>query len=128
MVTYLRKELEMGQRFLFDTTAQLYESELGSLAIRFADDLVFEYVGGKSGQSFVRDAISLLEQEQQPEEWRLIPCRKLFNGEQKWRLVSSMGFLDGDRSRPALVLEVRPEALGGQARQYLKTDLPQTLQ
>lgn len=118
----------MGQSLFFDTTAQLYESELGNLAIRFANDMVFEYVGMDSGKGFILDVTALLAQGKRPEEWRLIPYRKLFSDNQKWRLISSMGYLDGDKSRPALVLEVNPEVLGNHARQYLKTALPQSLQ
>jgi len=118
----------MGQKKHFSTTAQLYENESGDLAIRFANNLVFEYVGLKPGKGFVLEAMELLSQGTRPTEWRMIPYRKLHRDGQKWRLISSAGFLDGDEARPALILEVNPEVLGSHAKQYLRTDLFKTLQ
>lgn len=118
----------MGQSIHFNTTAQLYENEFGTLAIRFVNNMAFEYVGTSSGKGFVSEAMKMLGQGHRPPEWKMIPCRKLFNHDQKWKLISSMGYLDGDEQKPALVLEVHPEDLGDQARQYLKGDLPKTLQ
>lgn len=118
----------MGEQVHFNTSAQLYENESGALAIRLANNSVFEYVGLSHGKSFVVDAMALMSQDNQPADWRMIPYRKLFHDEQNWRLVSSMGFLDGDEAKPALLLEVNPEVLGRQAKQYLKADMPKTLQ
>ncbi len=58
----------------------------------------------------------------------MIPYRKLFHDDQGWRLISSMGFLDGDEAKPALLLEVDPEVMGSQAKQYLQADMPETFQ
>jgi hypothetical protein len=54
----------------------------------------------------------------------MIPYRKFLQDGRKWRLVSSLGFLDGDETKPAVGLEVRPEQLGKQARIYLQPDIP----
>ena len=118
----------MGQKLQFNTSAQLFENKSGDLAIRFANNLVFEYVGSEPAKSFILDAMELMNQGKRPADWRMIPYRKLFHDDQNWRLISSLGFLDGDETRPALLLEVNPAALGSQAKQYLKADMPKTLQ
>jgi len=118
----------MGEQVHFNTSAQLFENDSGVLAIRLANNSVFEYVGLNVGKSFVLDAMALMSQGNPPADWRRIPYRKLAHDDQNWRLVSSMGFLDGDEAKPALLLEVNPEALGSQAKQYLQADLPKTLQ
>ena len=58
----------------------------------------------------------------------MIPYRKLLHDDQGWRLISSMGFLDGDEAKPALLLEVDPAVMGSQAKQYLQADMPETFQ
>ncbi len=118
----------MGQQVHFNASAQLFENESGDLAIRFANNSVFEYSSSRPGKGFVSDAMDMLSQGKRRTDWRMIPYRKLFHDDQNWHLISSMGFLDGDESKPALLLEVNPEQLGRRARQYLKTDLPKTLQ
>jgi hypothetical protein len=117
----------MGQKIQFITNVQLYENEYGDLAIRFANNLVFESVGICSGKSFATEAIDLLKRNERPEEWCMIPYRKLLNDKQGWHLVSSLGFLDGDEAKPAIGLDVKPEELGIQARRYLKPDIPRIL-
>jgi hypothetical protein len=117
----------MGQTIHFCTSAQLYENVHGDLAIRFASNQVFQLVGILSGKSFVTDATEMMDQGKHPSGWRRIPYRKLLNDSQYWHLVSSLGYLDGDESKPALGLEVKPEELGMQARLYLKPDIPKIL-
>lgn len=112
----------------FNASAQLFENELGDLAIRFSNNSVFEYSSTGLGKGFVSDAIDMLSQGKRRTDWRMIPYRKIFHDDRNWHLISSMGFLDGDEARPALLLEVKPEELGSHARKYLKTDLPKTLQ
>jgi len=118
----------VGQQIYFNTSAQLYENESGDLAIRFADNSVFKSVGLKIGKSFILEVMEVMRQGKRPEGWCMIPYRKLFRDEQKWRLISSMGFLEGDETKPALLLEVNPEVLGSQAKQYLKEDMPKIFQ
>ena len=118
----------MQQQVHFNASAQLFENELGDLAIRFADNSVFEYSSSSLGKGFVSDAMNMLVQGKCRADWRMIPYRKLFHDDQNWHLISSMGFLDGDEDSPALLLEIKPEQLGSRARKYLKTDLPKTLQ
>ena len=118
----------MGSKFQFNISAQLWENNHGDLAIRFANNLVFEAVGIKPGKGFALEATQLLEKGDRPQEWRLIPFRKLLHDGQNWHVVSSMGYLDGDESKPALVLEVKVDELGHHAKQYLKNDMPKTLQ
>ena len=117
----------MDQKIHFNTSAQLYENEYGDLAIRFANNLVFESVGISTGKSFVAEAIELMERSERPEEWRMIPYRKLLHDGHGWHLVSSLGFLDGDEKKPAIELDVKPGELGKQARRYLKPDIPRIL-
>lgn len=118
----------MGSQIHFNASAQLYENEYGDLAIRFANNSVFECVGTNSSESFTVEAMDAITQDVHPADWRPIPYRKLLHDDQKWHLISSMGFLDGDEARPALLLEVKPDELGIHAKQYLKPDMPQTLQ
>lgn len=118
----------MAQQVHFNASAQLFESETGDLAIRFANNSVFEYLSSRLGKGFVSDAMKMLSHGKCRADWRKIPYRKLFHDDQNWHLISSMGFLDGDETKPALLLEVKPEQLGNRARQYLKIDLPKTLQ
>lgn len=118
----------MSSQLHFNASAQLYENEYGDLAIRFANNSVFEGVGTNSSESFAVEAMDAITQDIHPANWRLIPYRKLFHDDQKWHLIISMGFLDGDETKPALLLEVKPEMLGVQAKQYLKPDMPETLQ
>lgn len=118
----------MNSQVHFNTSAQLYENDNGELAIRFANNQVFESVGSRPGKSFVLEARDQLLQGEHPAEWREVPYNKLFHDDQRWHLVSSMGFLDGDESKPAILLEVAPENLGRQAKQYLQPDMPMTLQ
>ena len=117
----------MGQKIHFNTRAQLYENEYGDLAIRFANNLVFESVGIHSRKSFVVEATNLMNQGERPSKWRMVPYRKLLHDGHNWHLVSSLGFLDGDETKTALGLEVKPEELGKQARRYLKPDIPRVL-
>jgi hypothetical protein len=126
-VTPDRKEHEMGQTIPFNTSAQLYENEHGDLAIRFSNNLVFESVGIHPEKGFATEVLGLLNNEERPLEWRMTPYRRLLNDGLDWRLVGSMGFLDGDETKPAIVLDVKPEDLGEQARRYLKPDLPRSL-
>lgn len=118
----------MLQKVHFNTSAQLFENKLGALAIRFANNSVYEYSTSSLGKGFVSDATNMLSKGKLRTDWRMIPYRKLFHDDQNWHLISSMGFLDGDEARPALLLEVKPEQLGSHARKYLKSDLPKTLQ
>lgn len=111
-VTLNQKEPEMGQKIHFNASAQLYENECGDLAIRFANNLVFEAVGIHSEKSFVTEAIELMRRGERPPGWRMIPYRKLLHGRHHWHLVSSLGFLDGDETKPAVGLDVKPEELG----------------
>ena len=127
MVNLTCKDPAMGQQTHFNSSAQLFENKSGGLAIRFANNLVFECEGLKPGSSFVFEAIELMRHGKRADNWRMIPYRKLLHDDQKWRLISSMGFLDGDENKPALLLEVKPEMLGRQARQYLKEVMPKTL-
>ena len=117
----------MGQTIQFNKSAQLYESDTGDLAIRFSNNMVFESVGMRSSKGFVTEVIELLNRNKRPQEWRMVPYRKLLNNGHHWHLVGSMGFLDGDETKPAIGLDVKPEDLGEQARRYLKPDLPRTL-
>ena len=117
----------MGQTIHFNTSAQLYENSRGDLAIRFSNNLVFESVGIHPENGFVTEALEMLNNEERPSEWRMIPYRKLLNDGLDWHLVGSLGFLDGDEKKPAIGLDVRPEDLGEQARRYLKPDLPRSL-
>ena len=117
----------MTDKIHFSASTQLYENNSGDLAIRFANNSVFENVGVTPGPGFVSEALTLINQGESSAGWRLVPFRKLEHDGKSWHLVSSFGFLDDDQSRPALVLEVKPETLGQQAREYLRTDLPTTL-
>ncbi len=117
----------MGQTIKFNTSAQLYENEHGDLAIRFSNNMVFELIGIHHEKGFVTEALEMLNKEERPPGWRMIPYRKLLNDGLGWHLVGSMGFLDGDESKPAIGLDVKPEDLGEQARRYLQPDLPRTL-
>ena len=117
----------MGQTIHFNTLAQLYENGHGDLAIRFSNNMVFESVGIHPEKGFVTEALEMLNSEERPSEWRMIPYRKLRNDGLGWHLVGSMGYLDGDETKPAIVLDVKPEDLGEQARCYLKPDLPRSL-
>jgi hypothetical protein len=126
-VTPDQKEHEMGQTIHFNTSAQLYENEHGDLAIRFSNNMVFELVGIHHEKGFVTEALDMLNKEERPPGWRMIPYSKLLNDGLGWHLVGSMGFLDGDETKPAIGLDVKPEDLGEQARRYLKPDLPRSL-
>lgn len=128
MVISSKRETKMVKQVHFDASAQLFENKSGDLAIRFANNSVFEYSSSNLGEGFVSDAMNMLNQGKRRSDWRMIPYRKLFHDDQNWHLISSMGFLDGDETRPALLLEVNPDQLGVLARKYLKTDLPKTLQ
>jgi hypothetical protein len=118
----------MTEQIHFSASAQLYENTSGDLAIRFANNTVFENVAATPGHGFVSDALALINQGESSAGWRLVPFRTLQHDGKNWHLVSSFGFLDDDQSRPVLVLEVKPETLGRQAKEYLRTDLPVTLQ
>ncbi len=117
----------MGQKIQFNTSAQLYENDSGELAIRFANNMVFECVGIRPEKGFVTEVLDLMNLDKRPPEWRMIPYRKLLHDGHDWHLVGSMGFLDGDEKKPAIGLDVKPEELGEQARRYLKPDLPRSL-
>ncbi len=117
----------MGQTIKFNTSAQLYENEYGDLAIRFANNMVFESVGIRPEKGFVAEVTELLNSDERPPEWRMIPYRKLMNDGLHWHLVSSMGYLDGDETKPAIGLDVKPEELGEQAKRYLKPGMPRSL-
>jgi len=116
----------MGQSVQFSTSAQLYENDTGDLAIRFSNNMVFESVGSGSKKGFATEVLELLNLNKRPEGWRMIPYRKFMKGGQRWRLVGSMGFLDGDETKMAIGLEIKPEEMGEQARRYLKPDMPQS--
>ena len=117
----------MGQSIMFDTSAQLYENEQGDLAIRFFNNTVFESVGIHPEKGFAAEVLEMLNHEERPPGWRMIPYRKFENDGQSWHLISSMGFLDGDETKLAIGLEVRPEDLGEQARRYLQPSMSQIL-
>ena len=118
----------MNQQIHFNASAQLYENQYGELAIRFANNLVFELIGTNHEKGFVSEAMEMLRQGKRPTDWRMIPYRKLLYDEQNWHLVSSMGFLDGDENRPAVLLDVKPAELGERAKNYLRPAMPKTLQ
>jgi hypothetical protein len=117
----------MVQTVHLTSSAQLYENDTGDLAIRFENNEVYEGVGAGSGKSFVSEALEMLESGDHPPEWQKIPFRKLLSDGHNWHLVSSLGYLDGDKSRPAVGLDVKPEVLGKQAKRYLQPDMPQVL-
>jgi len=117
----------MAQTVHLTSSAQLYENDAGDLAIRFENNVVYERVGAHSTTSFVTEALEMLNSGEHPQEWQEIPFRKLLHDGHNWHLVSSLGYLDGDKTRPAVGLDVKPETLGKQARQYLKADMPQIL-
>jgi hypothetical protein len=117
----------MAQTVHLTSSAQLYENDTGDLAIRFENNEVYERVGVSSAKSFVTEALVMLSSGEHPPEWQEIPFRKLLHDGHGWHLVSSLGYLDGDKTRPAVGLDVKPENLGEQARQYLKPDMPQLI-
>ncbi len=117
----------MTQTVHLTSNAQLYENEYGDLAIRFENNRVFEYVGKKSEKSFVTEALEFIKSGVHPAQWQEMPFRKLSHDGHGWQLVSSLGFLDGDETRPAVGLDVKPAELGEQARGYLQPDMPQIL-
>lgn len=117
----------MGQSIMFDTSAQLYENEQGDLAIRFSNDTVFASVGVHPEKGFAAEVLEMLNDDEHPPGWRMIPYRKLEDDGQNWRLVGSMGFLEGDETRLAIGLEVKPEELGEQARRYLQPAISRIL-
>lgn len=114
----------MAETFFFDSSAELYENEDGDLAIRFANNEVYTGVGREPGQGFVTEAIAYLEQGEQPPGWQQQSERKLRLDGHGWHLVSSMGYIDDDKSKPAVGLDVKPEQLGEKARAYLHRDMP----
>jgi hypothetical protein len=117
----------MGQAIHFTSSAELYENEYGELAVRFANNVVFAHVGTRPGKGFVAEAIDLLKRGERPPEWKMIPYRKLLHDGHGWHLVSSMGYIDDDKSKPAVGLDVKPESLGNLAKRYLKPDMPQAV-
>jgi hypothetical protein len=121
------KEMVMTQTFHLTSSAQLYENVDGGLAIRFENNVVFEGVGMNSEQNFVVEALEYLASGKHPRQWQEMPFRRLQHDGQGWHLVSSVGFLDGDETRPTVGLDVKPENLGEQARRYLKPAMPQVL-
>ncbi|MDT8443432.1 MAG: hypothetical protein RQ722_04010 [Desulfuromonadales bacterium] len=117
----------MTQTVHLTSSAQLYENEYGELAIRFENNRVFECVGRNSEKSFVTEALEFIKSGVHPAQWQEMPFRKLLHDGHGWQLISSIGFLDGDETRPAVGLDVKPEKLGDQARRYLQSDMPQIL-
>ena len=115
----------MEDTFFFDSSAELYENEDGDLAIRFANNEVFTGVGTEPGEGFVSEAMAFLEQGEQPRNWERQSERKLRLDGHGWHLVSSMGYIDEDKSKPAVGLDVKPEQLGGKARRYLHPAMPE---
>lgn len=122
-----QKENEMTQTVHLTSSAQLYENEYGDLAIRFENNEVFEGVGTHSDKSFAAEALEFLKNGARPAQWQEMPYRKLQHDSHGWRLVSSIGFLDGDEMKPAVGLDIKPEELGARARRYLQPDMPQIL-
>jgi hypothetical protein len=117
----------MVQTVHLTSSAQLYENDTGDLAIRFENNTVYESVGVHSEKSFVTEALEMLRSGEHPPQWQKIPFRKLLSDGHNWHLVSSLGYLDGDINRPAVGLDVKPEALGKQAKRYLQPDMPKVL-
>lgn len=117
----------MTQTVHLTSSAQLYENEYGDLAIRFENNAVFERVGFNSEKSFVAEALEFIERGERPGSWQEMPFRKLQHDGHGWHLISSLGFLNGDETQPAVGLDVKAESLGEQARHYLKADMPRVL-
>jgi len=117
----------MTQTVHLTSSAQLYESVDGDLAIRFENNVVFERVGVHSEQNFVAEALEYLASGRYPRQWQEMPFRRLEHDGHGWHLISSVGFIDGDETKPAVGLDVKPENLGEQARRYLKPAMPQIL-
>jgi len=115
----------MQDTFFFDSSAELYENEDGDLAVRFANNEVFTGVGAEAGKGFVSEAIAFLERGEHSQTWQQQSERKLRLDGHGWHLVSSMGYIDEDKSRPAVGLDVKPEQLGERARRYLHPDMPE---
>lgn len=114
----------MQDMFFFDSSAELDQNEYGDLAIRFATNEVYIGVGNKPGKGFVSEAIAHLDCGKHPQDWQRQSERKLRLDGHGWHLISSMGYIDDDKSKPAVGLDVKPENLGNQARKYLHQDMP----
>ncbi len=108
----------MGERFAFNINAELYENKFGELAIKFTGEKVYAEVGTEQGESFLDDCIKMLQKKMHPDHWRDIPAHQLLYG-QDWHCISRMGFINGDESRPAIELDVKPDEMGQEARSYL---------
>jgi hypothetical protein len=111
----------MDERISFNINAELYESNFGELAIRFAGDYVYRGVGREEGAQFHTDAVRMLESGEHPEGWRAMTPRELLYGQ--WHCISRLGYVQGDAQRPGLELEVAPDELGATARSYLAAAL-----
>lgn len=114
----------MGETMHFNTAAELFENEFGELAIRFPDNRVYARVGTTPGAGFLTEASTMLRDGRHPDDWERVPFGRLGHDGHGWRLVGTLGFLDGDEGKPAVGLDVRPEELGSAARSYLLADLP----
>ncbi len=108
-------EREPGQ-FSFNIHAELYENELGDLAIRFEGDRV--YSGMNQDGCFQEDAQQVIQQGELPPGWQEVSPRHLLYG-RNWQCISRLGFIDGDFRRPAVEFEVEPEQMGAAAKRYL---------
>ena len=109
-------------RIAFNVNAELYENCFGELAIRFPGETVFHLGLEPNHGQFQDDVVNKMEKGLQPKEWSAIPAHQLLFG-QDWQCIATIGYLDGDPTRPAVSLEVEPDRLGAQALIYLETAL-----
>ncbi len=115
----------MGEKLSFNINAELYENQFGELAIMFPGNKVYGNVGTGKNAGFVQDCINKLEKDQQPGDWQEMPAHQLLYGKD-WHCVCRMGYLEGDVAKPGVEFEVQAEALGDNARAYLREALART--
>ncbi len=107
----------MVERESFNINVELYENELGELALRFPDRRVYRVTGDDA--EFVKQAVELLKTGIRPKDLQEMPAHQLLYG-RGWHCITRLGFLGGEEDRPAVEFEGDPETFGTQAKEYLK--------
>ncbi|SDM93583.1 hypothetical protein SAMN05660860_03427 [Geoalkalibacter ferrihydriticus] len=109
--------LLMQDKVSFNINAELYENNLGELAVKLPDERVYIDVDGSGSTDFAGDAAAALSG-RRPESWRELPGHELLYGK-NWRCISRFGFINGEESQPAVEFEGSPSDFGERARAYL---------
>jgi hypothetical protein len=103
----------MSERISFNVNVELYENDLGELALRFPDKKVYRITGDQA--EFVRQAVDLLKTGRHADDLQEMPAHQLLYG-RGWHCITRLGFLGGDEDRPAVEFEGDPEGFGPQAK------------